>query len=733
MAPRAPPSGTPPLRADSDLIGISMHRSFLSRWNDTGTLDREQRAGFRNEIRITYGAIAVTLISITAFAVEGGASLIELIDKAESAMIAEMLVGNSLIGYFLLSGLIYHVLRWGYLRRFATHRGTPASLLERVYRGDSPSLAILVPSYKEEVRVVRQTLISAALQQSPNRRVVLLIDDAPAPRDRGDAARLAATRRLPQQVGDLFAIPSRRFEQALAEFAERRENGSLNPRREIRRLAILLREAAHWLDRLAAETTVHDHNDALFVERILEEPARSHRARAVALLATAPEDVDLLLEYRRLAALFKVEFASFERKRYANLSHEPNKAMNLNGYLALMGKSFREVGPAGRRVLQPTDAARATLAIPDAEFVVVLDADSLILAEYSLRLLHFITRPGNERVAVVQTPYASVPGAASTIERVAGATTDVQLMAHQGATLFGAGSWVGASALVRRAALEDIAATIEERGHSVCVYVRDRTLNEDTDTTVDLIRKGWTVHNYPERLAYSATPPDFGALLIQRRRWATGGLIILPNVFRYFCDRPSLPRLWECLIRAQYILSAPVGSIAIVALMFYPFDLAWSAWPMLAFLAMLLTFQRDLMHNGNRARDLLRAMALNAMLLPINLAGAINSIEQLWSRRKIPFQRTPKVRGRTATTPVHVFAQVGFMLLASVQLALRPGFGVECLFFAFYAAAFAYALHAFIGWQAAMEDALGGLAPRLRSLSGPLSKRAALLKMAIRR
>lgn len=144
-----------------------------------------------------------------------------------------------------------------------------------------------------------------------------------------------------------------------------------------------------------------------------------------------------------------------------------------------------------------------------------------------------------------------------------GATTDVQLMSHQGSSLFGAGFWVGASAFVRRTALEDIAVTVEERGYPLLLYVRDRTLNEDTDTTVDLIRKGWTVFNYPARLAYSETPPDFGSLLIQRRRWATGGLIILPNLLRYFLARPSLPKLVETLLRAQYILSAPLGSLAL--------------------------------------------------------------------------------------------------------------------------------------------------------------------------
>ena len=47
--------------------------------------------------------------------------------------------------------------------------------------------------------------------------------------------------------------------------------------------------------------------------------------------------------YTQLAARFEVEFDVFERKQYCNLSHEPNKAMNLNSFLGLMGKRVKPV------------------------------------------------------------------------------------------------------------------------------------------------------------------------------------------------------------------------------------------------------------------------------------------------------------------------------------------------------------------------------------------------------
>ena len=692
----------------------------------TGTA-RPDSAGttalFRRELLGSYVAIGVTLLAIGGFVVEGGVRLTSLAGAADWASASELVIGRGLLGFFIFSGLVYHFTRLGYLIRFSAHRAAPDSELERVYRRTrAPRVTILVPSYKEEPRVVRQTLLAAALQQYPRRRIVLLIDDPPAPGNREDAARLETARTLPRELEALFAEPCRRFERALAGYIVRRANGWVDPRQEVERLAAALREAADWLDGLADATAVRDHTDALFVERILRAPARAHRVRASTLQTRQdPARADLLLEYRRLATLFKVEITSFERKRYANLSHEPNKAMNVNAYLALMGKGFREAASRDGCVLEGTSDAQATLRVPDAGFIVVLDADSLILAEYTLRLVHFVTRPGNERVAVVQTPYASVPGAASTIERIAGATTDVQLMTHQGATLFGAGSWVGASALVRRAALDDIVFTTEERGYSIPCYVRDRTLNEDTDTTVDLIRRGWTVQNYPDRLAYSATPPDFGSLLIQRRRWATGGLIILPKLARYVVVRPSFRRVWEGLIRAQYILSAPLGSIGALVLALYPFmpRTAWSDWAALAFLAYLVAYARDLVHNGNRGSDLFRAMSLNAMLLPVNLAGAVNSIRQLCTGRKIPFQRTPKVDGRTAATPLHVAVQLALFLLACSEAPLRlvAGEWLAGLLFLTWAVALGYALHAFIGWRAALEDLFAGVEPRRLLLS----------------
>src|SRR3954447_15813867 len=94
--------------------------------------------------------------------------------------------------------------------------GAPARL------GTDARVVVLVPSYKEDAHVVRQTLLSAVLQDHPNKEVVLLIDDPPLPSTREDAATLHAARALPDELRELLAAPAATAAAACADFARRR-------------------------------------------------------------------------------------------------------------------------------------------------------------------------------------------------------------------------------------------------------------------------------------------------------------------------------------------------------------------------------------------------------------------------------------------------------------------------------------------------------------------------------
>jgi hypothetical protein len=271
------------------------------------------------------------------------------------------------------------------------------------------------------------------------------------------------------------------------------------------------RNVSAWFLSQASATPVGDHLDRLFVDDVLLKRAQAHAAHSETLKQSLQSGMglaqsDLLHEYRRLAALFRVELTSFNRKQYVNLSHERNKAMNLSSYMGLIGKSFRLTQEHDGIALQETHAPAADFTVPDAKYVVSLDADSLLMPGYLLHMIHHMEQPENQRVAVAQSPYMAVPGAPGVLERTAAATVAPQYVVHMGFTRYDAAFWVGANAVIRKAALAEIRVSIQERGYTMSKYISDRTHIEDTESTIDLIARGWTLYNSPVQFAYSAPP-----------------------------------------------------------------------------------------------------------------------------------------------------------------------------------------------------------------------------------
>ena len=667
------------------------------------------------EIRLTAVTLAFTLAATALF----------LRDMALSTAISSArhwleLAAFTLITAFLIYGNVgYQLTRIGHLQRRCSHRPATRAELEACHDRAEEPLVFLVPSYREEARIVRQTLLSAALQEHPNRRVVLLIDD-PFRFDDPDAlAALVAVRQLALSLHGQMEEAAAPFKAARQAFFRRCTDGPLDPSREAEIVAALYRQAADWFESEAALWECADHTDRFFVEAVLHAPAQAHRERAESWLlrAQAADPVGreaLAHEHARLAAMFAVTLTSFERKRFVNLSHEPNKAMNLNTYIGLLGKRFDEREHADGTHLVETTRETATLGVPQASYLITLDADSLLMPDYALRLVAVMEAAGSERIAVAQTPYSAIPGAARALERTAGATTDIQYLVHQGFTQHHATFWVGANALLRHAALHDIAVVADENGKPVRRYIQDRTVIEDTESTVDLIDKGWRLYNYPERLAYSATPADFGALVVQRARWANGGLIILPKLLRYLLSGPRrLQKLREGFFRIHYLTSIAGVNLGLLAVLGYPFPEALqSPWLPLTALPYYALYARDLRQSGySRGTDLLQVYALNLLLLPVNIGGVLRSLHQACKGHRIPFLRTPKIAGRTRVPARYVaalFAIVGVCLGAGLHDVL-DGNVAHSLFAFANGALFLYAIATFIGFPAAWNDLHHGI------------------------
>lgn len=581
------------------------------------------------------------------------------------------------VTFLTFSALMYLIARLGALERFSKHVRVPRAELDRHFSGRASSMTVLVPSYAEEPSVVRQTLWSAALQDYPSLRVVLLLDDPPAPTDPVVLARLERTRALASDIASALREPATRLATAEREFAEQGPSSWVSPN-SVRDLAEHHRWAAEWLVRMMAEEPRVDHVDEFFAEQVLGALAEEFALVFEALTVAADRDEAPSRErmselHQRLARTFAADLSVFERKRYASLSHEANKAMNLNAYIGIMGGKYREEPTPLGVVLRRVDDSRfGDIEIPDSEYLLTLDADSLLLRDYCQRLVHFLEQPENARVAVAQTPYSSFRGAGTRIERLAGATTDIQHILHQGMTRYDATFWVGANAVIRKHALEDIVEIEQLGGFEVRRYVQDRTVIEDTESSIDLGTHGWSLYNYPERLSYSATPPDFGSLIVQRRRWANGGLLILPKLFRQVADRRRRGQhasFAELALRVNYMASIAWATFGLVFLLAFPYDSRLlSPLVLLAALPYFVSMASDLKTMRYRYSDVFRIYGFNLILLPVQLAGVLKSVQQSITGKKIPFARTPKVRDRTAAPVLYVLAPYAIILFSLFTL-----------------------------------------------------------------
>ena len=363
------------------------------------------------------------------------------------------------------SALAYLITRLGYYSRTRSHRRATRAELSQPFERSAPSLTVLVPSYQEDERVIRMTLLSAALQEYPD-----LARRAAHRRPAGAQATPSPPRcspprsALPGEIEALLAVPLARFERALGRLRRRSFKTAgepdasptsptspattSSPPTGWRRTPPTTRSSTTPTASSSSTSCAALAADLTTIAEALRAAAADGAAldrRPPALPAPAP-DVDLRRRDHQLRAqAVRVAVAR------AQQGDEPEQLHRAHG---------RQL-PGGRRPRRRPRAAAPDgvpdLEVPDPDYVLTLDADSVLLPEYCLRIVHLLEQAEHERVAVAQTPYTAFPGSATRIERIAGATTDLQHIVHQGMTHYDATFWVGANAILRKRALDDIA------------------------------------------------------------------------------------------------------------------------------------------------------------------------------------------------------------------------------------------------------------------------------------
>lgn len=667
-----------------------------------------------SDFAIAYSRIAIVLTIVFWVMYITSVILRQLIDGPQSYNFTTEVFGYSLIVTFLtLSALIYLIARQGALQNFKKHARAPQRLLDEHFSKHRSSITVLVPSYNEEVQVIRKTLLSAALQEHSSIRVVLLLDDNPFNIKPEDAERIEKTKALGVEIKDFLSEP---YTRASELHTELQAKGFACTKETVEQVARQYTWSAQWLEQKAKEEAIEDHVDVFFAEQVLIELAKDLRVAAAELTTTHLEGEKLSkgrMEQvcNRLVWIFRAELDLFERKRYISLSHELNKAMNLNSYIGLMGGMYRNVQATEGTILMETKkASEADIVIPDSDFILTLDADSILLREYCSRLVYFLQQPNNADVAVVQTPYSSFRGAPSRLERLSGATTDIQHIIHQGMSYYNATFWVGANAVIRKKALEDIVETEFIGGFEVKRFVQDHTVIEDTESSIDMALHDWRLVNYPERLSYSATPPDFGSLVVQRLRWANGGLLIFPKLLKLAHLRKHEGRpisRTEFFVRTNYMVSIAWSSFGLALLLAYPYDgRLLSPLILLAAAPYFIAISMDLKYCRYNYTDIFRIYGFNLILLPVNIAGTLKSLQQAITTKKISFARTPKVKNRTATAWLYLVSPlliIGFSLFTLWRNIEGENWG-NAAFAGFNAFAATWAVVAYIGAKNMMVD-----------------------------
>jgi cellulose synthase/poly-beta-1,6-N-acetylglucosamine synthase-like glycosyltransferase len=626
----------------------------------------------RLALAVTFGAWLAFLLTVAAP---------ELLSSATRSWRGgiETLLYAGIVTLLALSAVAYLIARQGYLHRTRTHTRVPRAEIDAHVAGRASSATVLIPSYQEEPEVILQTVLSAALQELGGLRVVLLVDNPPVPVDAEAARLLQFARNVPALMRWFLEAPRVRFDASLQRARAAARSGRAPTPAALGELAADYEHAASCIRDMATGYVRHDHTDDFFVDHVLLALAEDLTVTAGALrgavIHRATLDAERCVQlHRRLVDIFTADVAVFERKQYLTLSSEPNKAMNLNSYIGLMGSSYWEQHTSVGTLLLPcaADDPDASLHVPRTDYIVTLDADSIILPEYCLRLVYAMEEPGNEKIGVIQTPYSAFPGAPTRVERLAGATTDIQHMVHQGMAEHDAAFWVGANAVLRTDAVDELRIEDTGDGRPISRFISDRTVIEDTESTLDLTARGWIVANYPERLAYSASPPDFGTLCVQRQRWANGGLLIMAKLrthWRAKKERGDKRDVLELLLRLNYLGSITWATAGLVLLLVYPFTGRLMSVLVVALSApYFVVMASDLKRCGYKRTDVFRIYGFNLIMLPVNASGVLRSIGQMITGQKVAFARTPKVRHRSVAPALFVISPYVIVIFSVVVL-----------------------------------------------------------------
>ena len=160
--------------------------------------------------------------------------------------------------------------------------------------------------------------------------------------------------------------------------------------------------------------------------------------------------------------------------------------------------------------------------------------------------------------------------------------------------------------------------------------------------------------------------------------------------------------------------------LVMIALRFPDVSLLPVVWLVFSAIPYYILYCRDLIACGYEWWDLPRMYGLNLLLIPVNLAGMLKSLQQGITGRQWAFVRTPKVPGHTAAPPSYILVPIiiQMAILASTMRALADGGWASAAYGITNAVCLGYAIFWYIGLEAGFKDITLAVASRLGHSSG---------------
>ena len=426
-------------------------------------------------------------------------------------------------------------------------------------------------------------------------------------------------------------------------------------------LGVYLSISAQFLSDLPAELGLIRDGRMMFFQSRVIAPLHNrliHLAQQITLSPGSSDAVPLSRAqahriFVALRQLFVLNLTVFQRKLCPNLSHERTKAMNLNSCVnALFDPALVTASCSSCSQKSPSSVC------PEHEFLMrfsqtpdyflVLDADSFLHPDYlSLALRRFHSSlDASEDLALVQCHFSGITEHGSQLSKYAGLSTDALRNSYFYLSKCKSGFWSGTNGLFHvgrllACARRHVASNPSQNLPRWLEFFCSKTPIEDTGTTMKLALHGLRSECLARQLSWSESPSSFASLIIQRRRWANGGLILWLDLLKaQLFGKQSRLSAEEFILRSIWLLGPSLEIAGFFAFTLHPFDPVYVALPI--FLTCTALTMTDLRIS---LADTLLLHTLGAFLIPVHGSGVVRSVIQLITGTKQTFEVTPKDNG----------------------------------------------------------------------------------------